>query len=114
MSTKTKVQRFVDAVNNSRVSTGDRRLRRFIGDSLDRVRTPSIEQVARFNTLIDPILSEDLRAVKRYLLEHRLLHKARKNARSDAFDLNELETALSYVVSNDTHRIQVNKLISNY
>jgi hypothetical protein len=118
---KTKVQRFVDAVVNSLQTpeTNPWTVRYDIGDSLERQRTPSVQQLVRYNTTSpygDTRLGTDLSNVKQYLLDTKLLRKVRRNSpRSDAYTLTEFVVALnSYVVNNETRRKEVNTLISNY
>lgn len=115
-----KTERFINAVMTSVKETTRATIKKDSRNSTKNNRVVTINQVANHLgqqgsfRLMD--LSDELLAVKDYMIENKLLSKVRKNNnRTDAYDINELAKAFSkYVVNNKKHNNSVSRIVSNY
>lgn len=101
----TKVQRLVDRVNLEVTNYSDTfSVKSTVGDSVNNNRVPTVRQTIRYlkNSFFNSGLGYDLERVYTVLRQKNLFKKLRRNNnRTDAFDINELNTIVDRYVSRD-------------
>lgn len=107
MSTKvTRVERLVTEVNREiNFYTNTFGIKVNVGDSTNNKRVPTVRQVIRFlqKGLFTTELGNDLEVVYTTLRQRNLFKKVRRNNnRTDAFDINELNTVINRYVTKDS------------
>lgn len=100
-----KIERLVKEINAElTVFSNAFSLKVNVGDSVNNNRVPTVRQTIRFlkNSLFNAELGNDLEVVYKTLLQKKLFKKVRRNNnRTDAFDINELNTVINrYVTKN--------------